>query len=121
MAEKYLTQEEYPPGTVVCVGGSAEVVAASYGDKPIGAISTNPAYKMNSALEGGQYVALKGRIPVRVVGGCSKGDQMAAYGHGLAVSMNVMFSPDDTVPICFAVALEDCSESGETLVECVIL
>jgi hypothetical protein len=46
---------------------------------------------------------------------------MAAYGHGLAVSMNVMFSPDDTVPICFAVALEDCSESGETLVECVIL
>jgi len=121
LAEKYLTQEEYPPGTVVCVGGSAEVVAATYGSRPIGAISTNPAYMMNSALEGGQYVALKGRIPVRVVGGCSKGDQMASYGNGVAVSMSVMFSADDNVPICFAIALEDCSTVTETLVECVIL
>jgi len=121
LAEKYLTDVEYSPGTVVCVGGSAEVTAATYGSKPIGAISTNPAYKMNSALEGGQYVALKGRIPVRVVGGCSKGDQMTSYGHGVAVSVNVMFSPGDTVPICFAIALEDCDDNNETLVECVIL
>ena len=121
LAEKYLTDMEYAPGTVVCVGGPAEVQAATNGSKAIGAISTNPAYMMNSELVGGQYVALKGRIPVRVVGGCSKGDQMAPYGSGLAASISRMFGSDDASAICFAVALEDCDEGNETLVECVIL
>ena len=123
LAEKYLP----PPGvtleagTVVKVGGPAEICAATYGDKAIGAISTNPAFKMNESLSGGVFVALKGRVPVKVIGGCSKGDSMAPYGDGLAASMSVMFSDDDAQPICFAIALEDCTITDITLVECIIL
>jgi len=123
LAEKYLPAPgvHLPAGTVVKVGGLAEICTATYGDKAIGAISTNPGYMMNSELTGGQYVALKGRIPVRVIGGCTKGDMMAPYGDGLAASMSVMFSGDDSSPICFAIALEDCANTNETLVECIIL
>lgn len=133
LAEKYLPSPEYPnysPGTVVCVGGSKEICPATYGSKAIGAISTNPAYMMNQDLAGGIYVALKGRVPVRLVGGCTKGDLIAPYGSGQAASIGNpagtngggnLFSSDDTAPICFAVALADCTNSDETLVECVIL
>jgi phosphotransacetylase len=66
-------------------------------------------------------VALKGRVPVRVIGGCSKGDQMAPYGNGLGASVTVTFPGAQVQPIVFAVALEDCATTEETLVECVIL
>lgn len=122
LAEKYLPPADVilTPGTVVKVGGPAEICAAGYGDKAIGAISTNPAVKMNESLKGGVYVALKGRIPVRVIGGCAKGDQMVPYGDGQAASVS-MFGGDDNNITCFAIALEDCTNTDETLVECVIL
>jgi len=124
LAEKYLPSPEcgeFSPGTVVTIGGSAEIRPAGYGDKAIGAISTNPAFKMNEGLAGGVFVALKGRVPVKIIGGCSQGDMIAPYGSGQAASMNVMFGNGDTAPICFAMALENCTNSTETLVECVIL
>ena len=123
LAEKYLPDPAftYAPGTVVKVGGPAEICAAGLGDKAIGAISTAPGYMMNSELEGGIYVALKGRIPVRVLGGCTKGDQMAPYGDGLAASIPGFLGGDNINNSCFAIALEDCSDTNETLVECVIL
>ena len=123
LAEKYLPDPAftYTPGTVVKVGGPAEICAAGRGDKAIGAISTAPGYMMNSELKGGQYVALKGRIPVRVLGGCTKGDQLAPYGDGLAASIPGFLGGDVTNNSCFAIALEDCANTDETLVECVIL
>ena len=123
LAEKYLPDPNftYTPGTVMKVGGSAEVCASGTGDKAIGAISTQPGYMMNSELSGGVYVALKGRIPVRVVGGCTKGDMIAPYGDGTAASIPGFLNGDSTNNICFAVALEDCTSADETLVECVIL
>ena len=71
LAEKYLADNEYEPGTVVAVGGEAEVRATVFGDRAIGVVSTAPAYMMNSELEGGTYVALKGRVPCKVVGSVS--------------------------------------------------
>jgi len=125
LAEKYLPSPEYGeliPGTVVAVGGSAEICSCNeFGAQPIGVISTQPGYMMNSELAGGVYVALKGRVPVRVVGGCKKGDQMAPYGNGVGVSINVMFPGAEIAPIVFGVALEDCDNTDETLVECVVL
>ena len=77
LAEKYLSDKDYEPGTLMVIGGSAEVTESKiYCDaKVIGVVSTNPAHIMNSELEGITVtVALRGRIPCKVVGKIAKGD-----------------------------------------------
>ena len=115
LAEKYLADQEYPVGTVVAVGGDAEVTACSFGDLAIGVVSANPAYMMNSELAGGTYIALKGRVPVSVTGAVRKGQRLIAADNGCAV---VGVAHSNTV---FAVALETNADSGVKLVEAVIL
>ena len=75
LAEKYASDQDYTPGTVVVLGGEAEVTeCTSQGSRAVvGVISTDPAYMMNSEAEG-QYVALTGRVPCKVVGPVAKGD-----------------------------------------------
>ena len=75
LAEKYTSDAELEPGTVVMFGGEAEVKACdSQGSHAVvGVISTDPAYMMNSEAEG-QYVALTGRVPTKVTGPVAKGD-----------------------------------------------
>jgi hypothetical protein len=115
LAEKYLADAEYEKGTVVCVGGEKEVTASTWGSRAIGAVSTNPAYMMNSDLEGGTYIALKGRVPVKVIGSIKKGDQLIAANDGCAM----MAVPHASG--VFAVALESSDDTGIKLVECLIL
>ena len=115
LAEKYLPDADYEVGTVVCVGGVAEITASTFGQRAIGAISGNPAYKMNSDLAGGVYVALKGRVPVRVVGTVKKGDNLIASDNGCA-SSSVYHSSE-----VFAIALASSDETGVKLVEAIIL
>lgn len=112
LAEKYLADAEYKPGTVLTVGGTKEVTAAKNGDLVIGVVSTNPAFKMNSELAGGTYVALKGRVPVNVIGEVKKGDKLVATNYGCAA-----YSEFTTCAV-FALALTD-SFGGQ--VECVLL
>jgi len=91
LAEKYMPDREYEPGTVLVFGGDAEVtMAKSYMDTRIaGVVSTHPAYMMNSALEGGVYVALTGRVPCKVTGKIRKGDMLVAAGAlGVATASN---------------------------------
>ena len=116
LAEKYLPDADYEIGTVMMVGGSAEVTKHN-GDRvrAIGVTSEYPAYKMNSDLDGGVYVALKGRVPVRVVGPVKKGQSLFGSAHGLAMAT------DDTTPTSFAIALESFDGSGIGVVEAVIL
>jgi hypothetical protein len=82
LAEKYLPDNQYEPGTVLVFGGNSEVtVTNTYMDKRIaGVVSTNPAYMMNEGLEGGVYVALTGRVPCKVVGKIRKGDMLVSSG-----------------------------------------
>ena len=77
LAEKYVADDEYEPGTVVVFGGDAEVKACEIEDHHAvaGVISTDPAYLMNSESDGVE-VALCGRVPVKVVGPVEKGDLM---------------------------------------------
>jgi hypothetical protein len=102
LAEKYLPDSAYVVGTVVTIGGASEVTACKTGDRAIGIISGNPAYMMNSGLEGGVYVALKGRVPCKVTGLISKGQRLVAGPDGTASAM----STDDSLQDCFAIALE---------------
>lgn len=115
LAENYLADADYAPGTVVMIGGEKEVTASAWGKRAIGAVSTDPAYLMNSGLEGGTPIALKGRVPVKVVGRIKKGDELIAADNGCAV----MALPHSNG--VFAVALESSDDEGIKLVECLIL
>lgn len=87
LAEYYAADAEYEPGTVVCFGGEAEVTNCDVDHcrKVAGVVSTNPAYIMNSELQGTRAaVALQGRVPCKVVGPVRKGDMMVAAGNGRA-------------------------------------
>ena len=81
LAEKYTSDAEYEPGTVLIFGGAQEVtIARDYQDTRIaGVVSTKPAYLMNSECNGVE-VALQGRVPVKVVGTIRKGDLLVASG-----------------------------------------
>lgn len=82
LAEKYLSDAEYEPGTVLIFGGEAEVTSCKfYNDNRIaGVVSENPAFRMNDMLEGEHVVmiALQGRVPVKVIGYVNKGDMMVS-------------------------------------------
>jgi hypothetical protein len=75
LAEIYVPDRHYEPGTVVVFGGDREITetTADHDPRVAGVISTNPAYLMNSAAEG-LPVALTGRVPCKVIGPISKGD-----------------------------------------------
>jgi hypothetical protein len=115
LAENYLPDTEYEVGTVMVIGGDAEVTASTWGQRAIGVISDKPAYLMNKDLTGGIPVALKGRVPVKVIGSVRKGDRLIASNQGCAVT-GVPHSSD-----VFAIALESNQEVGVKLVEAVIL
>ena len=112
LAEKYTTDAEYSPGTVVSVGGDAEMTQATSEDDYIaGVISTQPAFLMNNAIDG-QDIALVGRVPVRVVGSVSKGQPVFVANNGCA-------SANGQGKIV-GIAIETNSDLGEKNVECML-
>lgn len=115
LAEKYLPDAEYETGTVMTVGGDCEVTACSLGDRAVGVISASPAYMMNSELAGGVYVALKGRVPIKVVGSVVKGQRLVASNGGCAIAVAELSSD------VFAVALETSTELGVKIIEALVL
>ena len=88
LAEKYLADAEYAPGTVLSFGGSAEVTLTTQDHDPLvaGVVSTDPAYCMNSGLTGDHVVtlALTGRVPCNVQGPVTAGAMMVSAGNGRA-------------------------------------
>ena len=118
LAEKYLTDIEYPVGTIVMIGGEKEVTIASihYPDRIIGVISDKPAYVMNSELENSQAIALKGRVPVRIIGTCSKGDLLTiSTNPGIATKTDI-----NNLSIRI-IALEDKTIDGEGIIEIALM
>ncbi len=89
LAENYLADEAYEAGTVVMIGGTAEVTLAVAETTALaGVISTAPAHLMNSGCLG-EYVvaiALQGRVPCKILGSALKGDIMISAGGGYAKS-----------------------------------
>ena len=88
LAEKYVADAEYAPGTVLMFGGDKEVTQCVHDmcSRVAGVVSTNPAYLMNSGLEGEHTVelALTGRVPTKVRGPIRKGDLIVSAGDGHA-------------------------------------
>jgi hypothetical protein len=91
VAERFAADEVYTPGTVVELGGSAEItmVRTDASNNVFGVISTRPAFTMNGgAGENDTHppVAMTGRVPVRVTGAVRKGDRLISAGDGIARS-----------------------------------
>lgn len=91
LAEYYTSDKEYEPGTVVMIGGDAEVTAANIvgTTKVVGVVSSNPAYLMNDGCEGTRVaVALQGRVPCKVIGTVERGNTLVASDIlGVAISV----------------------------------
>jgi Major tropism determinant N-terminal domain len=120
LAENYLADSEYAIGTVVVFGGEQEItVTAEHGDERVaGVISENPAHLMNSACPG-LAVALRGRVPVKVIGPVTKGDSLVtSTTAGVAVSVG---RSRDYGQAVFAKAIETELSDGEKIIEAVIL
>ena len=113
LAEKYSTAEELAAGTAVavCTCKDHEVEPATASNHCIGVVSTQPAIMMNSDAEG-QYIALKGRVPVRVKGAVVKGQAVYALADGVCTTL--------ATTALVGIALESNSDEGEKLVECVL-
>jgi hypothetical protein len=88
LAENYLADAEYAPGTVLDFDGALEVTISTRDSskRVAGVVSTNPAHLMNSTLDGAHVVAvaLVGRVPTQVTGRIVKGDLMVSAGNGCA-------------------------------------
>ena len=112
IAEQYLADQEYEPGTVVAIGGVYEVTLCGLGDYPAGVVSTDPALLMNSELTAGLPIALVGRVPVRIFGSVQKGQKVYSDLMGRA-SKNADGS-------LVGISLEDNADEGEKLVECML-
>lgn len=77
LAELYTTDANYEVGTVLVFGGKEEVTQSitKLDHKIAGVVSTQPAYLMNKDQKGNTVaVALRGRVPVNVIGPVRKGD-----------------------------------------------
>ena len=79
-------------------------------------ISENPAFMMNKDLEDGVYVALKGRVPVKVRGSVKKGDRLISGDTGIAIATN-----KNQLANVFAIALESNGSEDTKLIEAVIV
>ena len=119
LAEKYIGDVEYSPGTVVVFGGNAEVtITEKFADTRVaGVISTNPAYIMNEESTG-QAVALRGKVPVRVVGTVNKGDLLVTSNvPGFAQAALANFSANAV----FAKSLESKDNAEAGIIMAVVL
>ena len=89
VAERFASDEAYAPGTVVELGGSAEITRSNteLSESVFGVISTRAAYLMNGAAGSDLThppVAMTGRVPVQVTGIVRRGDRLVSAGNGIA-------------------------------------
>ena len=114
LAEKYVADAAYAPGTVLVFGGNQEVTvnAVDSDTKVAGVVSTNPGFVMNEGLEAEHVaaVALTGRVPTLVVGPVRKGDLMVSAGLGRARA-----EADPRVGTVIGKALEDFNGAEGTI------
>ena len=122
VAERFAADEIYVPGTVVELGGVAEITRSveELSENVFGVISTRAAYLMNSGAgtdETHPPIAMTGRVPVRVTGMIHKGDRLVSAGNGLARAAQ---PGEATAFNVIGRALEDRTDTSEGTVEAIV-
>lgn len=114
LAEKYISDAEYQVGTVVEIGGDKEITLYN-GGSLAGVISGKPGFQLNSDSDG-QFVALKGKVPVFCDGDVTKGQYCVATKGGKVKGYNKSDVIESQHFDIVGVALED-SKDGEVIVK----
>jgi hypothetical protein len=122
VAERFAADAVYEAGTVVELGGNAEITlsATELSETVLGVISTRAAYLMNSGAGDDAThppVAMTGRVPVQCTGVVQKGDRLVSAGRGLARASQ---SGEATAFNTIGRALEDKLDSGVGVVEAIV-
>ena len=122
VAERFAADEIYVPGTVVELGGVAEITRSveELSENVFGVISTRAAYLMNSGAgtdETHPPIAMTGRVPVRVTGMIRKGDRLVSAGNGLARAAQ---PGEATAFNVIGRALESRTDTSEGTVEAIV-
>ena len=124
VAERFEADAPMEAGSVVMVGGSAEIteINSEMSEDVFGVISDKPAYMMNAGAgsdESHPYVAMTGRTPVRVVGEVTKGQRLvtsSTKGCARAVTLGESITPFNVI----GRALESSTDAGIKLVNCAV-
>jgi hypothetical protein len=122
VAERFSADQVYESGTVVELGGVAEITRSDteLSENVFGVISTQAAYLMNSGAGTDAThppVAMTGRVPVRAVGMVCKGDRLVSAGNGVARSA---VAGEATAFNVIGRALKDKSDTGVGTVEAIV-
>jgi hypothetical protein len=122
VAERFAADTELSPGTVVELGGTAEITncVTELSENVFGVISTRAAYLMNSGAGNDLThppIAMTGRVPVRVIGTINKGDRLVSAGNGLARSAK---PGEATAFNVIGRSLENKSSTNEGVVEAIV-
>jgi hypothetical protein len=124
VAERFEADAPMEIGSVVEVGGTAEITEATtdLSSDVFGVISDKPAYMMNAAAGDNTthpFVAMTGRTPVRVIGAVTKGQRLvtsSTKGCARAVAQGESISPFNVI----GRALESSTDAGIKLVNCAV-
>ena len=119
LAERFAADDIYDPGTVVSLGGNAEITAVQFelSEDVFGVISNTAAYLMNGMAGSDEThppVAVSGRVPVKVIGVVKKGDRLVSAGAGIARAAT---SGEATHFNVIGRSLEDKTDAGTGFVE----
>ena len=122
LAERFESDIAYSAGTVVELGGPAEITAVvdDLSDTVFGVISTHAAYLMNAGVGNDTThpaVAVSGRVPVNVIGKIRKGDRLVSAGNGMArAASKTELTPWNVI----GRALQNKLDDGEGTVEAIV-
>lgn len=122
VAERFAADETYVPGTIVEIGGIAEITRAvdELSENVFGVVSTRPAFTMNGAAgddESHPAIAMTGRVPVLCTGIVHKGDRLVCAGWGIA---RAAAKEEITAFNVIGRALTDKLTEGEGTVEAIV-
>lgn len=121
LAENYRADGQYEPTTVVVFGGSYEVTTTGhFADSAVaGVVSTAPGYLMNSEETHGIPIALRGKVPCKIMGPVRKGDLLvtsATPGYGESVGKDGSYGV-----AVFAKSLDENLAMGPKIINAVII
>lgn len=121
LAEKYIPDAYYDEGTVVVFGGDSEITTTTTmaDHRVAGVISLYPAYLMNKEEQKGIPVALRGKVPVKVLGKVNKGDLLVTSsiaGYAISVGSDIKYSV-----AVFAKSIENKTDTNRGTVMAVII
>lgn len=122
LAERYAADAAYDYGTVLIFGGTQEVTISTSAIQTgiAGVVSQNPAYQMNSSAGDDSthpYIALQGRVPVKVIGQVRKGDMLvSSHIPGYAFKWHSDYE-DPRMTAFIGIAIEDKFDDAPGYVE----